>query len=223
QKTHTRKQEMLANIRKAIKEADAVVYAAATKPDATKLSRFEAELRDLKTQLMLTTSAQSGFAKLNGFIQRLDDPYLANLVREQYADIAMPIVSLAGGADSAKYRLQLSQAYDGLKSKFETDEVREAREILETAKSIEEDPKLYPPGIVQEAATIAFGREQSVFMNNTDAYFERNPGERPADYVDPEKVEAKPKQSDHEQRLEDAVFEKWRQAEAERKKAKEYE
>ncbi|MCM3272959.1 hypothetical protein [Paenibacillus elgii] len=187
QKSHTMKQEYVTNLKKAVKEADTVIYAAVPKPDATKLQRFEAELREFKTQLMLTPRADRGYAMLTQFIGRLDDPYMAGIVREQFADLAQPILSAAGG-DADRYRLRMAQSYEKLKSDFEAPEVKEARQIFESAQAMVENPRIYSVGIVSDAATEAFGREYGQYINNTDRFFEANKELKPADYVDPEEA-----------------------------------
>lgn len=187
QKAHVRKQEYLAELAKAQKEADAVVFAALKKPDQTKLERFEKDLRALRTELLLTHRADLAFRKLDEFVKRIDDAYLADMVREQFQDLAMPIISVAGGGEAAKYRLQLAQTFDKLKSDFEPEAVKEARQILEMSKSSSESARLFNP-IVEEKAVELFGREHGLFVNRTDEYFAKNEHEKPADYVDPEAV-----------------------------------
>jgi hypothetical protein len=183
QKAHVRKKEYLAELAKAQKEADAIVFAALKKPDATKLERFEKDLRALKTELLLTHRADLAFRKLDEFVKRIDDAYLADMVREQFQDLAMPIIAVAGG-EAAKYRLQLAQTFDKLKGDFESEAVKEARQILETSKTLTEHARLFDP-IVEQKAVELFGHEHGQFVNRTDEYFTKNEHEKPADYVDP--------------------------------------
>jgi hypothetical protein len=84
--------------------------------------------------------------------------------------------------------LQLSGAYDQLKRNFETDEVREARDIMELANAMAEDPHLYTSGIVHDSAVETFGAEYGRYIDKTEAFFssEANSAFKPADFVDPE-------------------------------------
>lgn len=201
QKSHTRKQEFLSNVQKAHKIADETVYASLKKPDATKLGRFESELRAFKTEILLTPSADSAARKLTEFVGRLDDAYLADLVREQFADIAGPIISAAGG-ESAKYKLQLSHTFQKLRSDFESPEVKEAREVLELATGMIENPSLYPGYISHDAVQGLVGKEYAQYLENTDAFFtkEENATYKP-NYVDPEEQQNKRAESDDDARL----------------------
>lgn len=193
QKSHTLKQEYLANLRKAAAAADAVVFAAVKKPDDESLRRFQADLRALKTGVMLSPNADRSYERLAAFVADINDAYLANIVRDEFSDIAAGIVSSAEGA---RLKPQLARMFDGLKSNHESDEIVEARGILEAAKEAEARPQLYTGGIVSDAAISTFGREYGAFIDNTDAYFERNVDDKPADYVDPESIAEKRLTSD---------------------------
>jgi hypothetical protein len=183
---HTNRQAMRANLQKAIREADAAIYAGVPKPDATTLSRFEARLRDIKTELMLTTRATAAYDKLKSFVDGVSDPYLAGLVRDQFGDISGTILASAG-PDAAKLKLQLSQTFEHLKSGYESDDVKIAREVLETAKAFDERGRYF--GILEEqAGGGTFGVEYNRYWNDTESFFEANPKDKPADWVDPEKA-----------------------------------
>lgn len=213
QKSHTRKQEYVSTLKKAVRDADAVVFAAIKKPDATKVQRFESELHDIKTQLLLTTNAERGYEKLTSFISRLNDPYLAGIVRENFSELSSSILT-APGAD-AKIRLQLSGTYDQLKRNFETDEVREARDIMELANAMAEDPHLYTSGIVHDSAVETFGAEYGRYIDKTDSFFayEANSKLKPADYVDEEDA-ARQREKAQQERIDKIMEEKYKETRA---------
>ncbi|MFC5650911.1 hypothetical protein ACFPYJ_17685 [Paenibacillus solisilvae] len=183
QKSHTRKQEFLVNIKKAIRDADSVVYGTVKRPDDEKVRRFEADFRALKTELTFSPTAKRSFEKLTAFVDRIDDPYLAGIVRDQFGDITSGILAAPEGV---QLKLQLARMFEGLKTNHETDEIREAREILEVAKANEERPTLYTAGVVHETAVDIFGAEYGRFIDKTEVFFESNADVKPADYDDPE-------------------------------------
>lgn len=201
QGSHTRKQKYLAEVRKAYKLADEAVYATVKKPDATKLERFESELRSLKTELLFAPNQRTAYEKLTEFVRKIDDPYLAGRVRDEYAEISEKIMSAPGegsvrregdgGAVPLPIKHVLGELYGRLKSDYESDEVREARQILEAARAMEEDPKIYASPIVRDAVTQSLGTEYARYMDDTYAYFADKPDLKPADYVDEEEEAAR--------------------------------
>ncbi|RAV19500.1 hypothetical protein [Paenibacillus contaminans] len=198
QQTHTRRQEYVLNLKKAVREAEGVIYETVQKPDETKLERFESEMRTLKTELLLSMRKDTALRKFSEFISRIDDAYLASIVREQYADFAGPIISLAGTDVSVKG--ELARTFEQLKTGFESPEVAEARMILESANAFLESPRLFAPGLADEAVDEVFSyseRDLEIegrtpgsrnvtirqYINDTDTYFQAYPDKKPADYV----------------------------------------
>lgn len=206
QKAHTRKQEYLTNVQKARKIADELVYASIKKPDQTKIDRFEASLRTFKTELMFVADQRHAYDKLNEFTRKIDDPYLANMFREQFGEISAHVLSTngdnqllvegpGGGGDKAVLPLKtlLGRMYSRLQDDFESPEVKEARQLLEEATDCIKNPRLFDlagdaPDIsrVRRSAADEFGLIYGQFINDTDTFFENHPEQKPADYIDPE-------------------------------------
>lgn len=200
QQSHTQKQRYLAEVKKARRLADEVVYSAVKKPDQTMLDRFEADLRSLKTELMFVPNQRTAYEKLADFVRKIDDPYLAGRVRDEYAEISEKIMGAPGdigaqlggdgGAVSLPIKHVLGDLYGRLKSDYESEEVREARQVLEAAEAHLADPRVYIP-LVERTATELLGREYGSYINSTDKFFEDKPELKPADYVDQEEEAAR--------------------------------
>ncbi|GGG15771.1 hypothetical protein [Paenibacillus aceti] len=195
-KSHTMKQEYVANVKKSIREAEKVIYTPPKKPDAVRLGRFEDTFKSLKTELMFIMSKRAAFEKLRGFTEGLDDPYLANRVREDFAEIASKILSAPGddniskgvGAGEIKVsaRAELGELYEGLLKPYQSEDFRGANEIIEVAKMIDEDPRIHRSPIVNNAAKEAFGSEYARYINDTESFFAAHPEHMPEPFVDEE-------------------------------------
>ncbi|GAA0134731.1 hypothetical protein YSY43_15710 [Paenibacillus sp. YSY-4.3] len=194
QKSHTMKQEYVASVKKAIREAEKVIYTPPRKPDATRLGRFEDAFRSLKTELMFATSQRSALEKLRGFVETLDDPYLAKRVRDDFAEIAPQLLAAPGDGTIAKggpdlkvsTRAELGSMYDDLLKPFQSEDFRGAGEVLEVAQMLEEDPRIHRSPIVNDAAKEAFGSEYARYINDTETFFAANPEHMPEPFVDEE-------------------------------------
>ncbi|MUG87657.1 hypothetical protein GNP92_15040 [Paenibacillus timonensis] len=196
QKSHTMKQEYVANIKKAIREAEKVIYTPPRKPDAIKHGRFEDAFRSLKTELLFATSQRAAYEKLKDFVENVDDPYLAGRVREDFAELTTKILSTPGDGNLQKgtgaaavttsIRKEIGDIYDGLMKPFESDDFRGAREVLETAQMLDEDPRVHRTYIVNDAAKETFGAEYARYINDTDSFFAAHPEHTPEPFVDEE-------------------------------------
>ncbi|WP_342428432.1 hypothetical protein [Paenibacillus sp. FSL L8-0158] len=196
QKTHTMRQKYVANIKKTIQEAEKVIYTPPRKPDATKLGRFEDAFRSLKTELMFATSQKSAFDKLRGFIEKLDDPYLAKLVRDDFAELTTKVLATPGDGNSQKgtgaaavttsVRRELGEMYDGLMRPFQSEDFRGASEVLEIAQMLVEDSRIHRSVIVNSAAEETFGADYARYINDTDSFFVKHPEYTPEPFVDEE-------------------------------------
>lgn len=99
---HVRRLQYLAHLKDAKTHAEAEIYAKIKKPDATTLERFEASLRKVKTELLLSMNAKTAAAKLTEFITQVSDPYCASILHEQFADLAGPIIAQTPPSENAK-------------------------------------------------------------------------------------------------------------------------
>ncbi|WP_170880200.1 hypothetical protein [Paenibacillus odorifer] len=174
---YTRRQEYLAHLKDAKTHAEAEIYAKIKKPDATTLERFEASLRKVKTELLLSMNAKTAASKLTEFITQVSDPYCASILHEQFADLAGPIIAQTPPSENAKTRHELAQTFEGLTMKFESEDVRAARDTLGSIEEMEKSK--FFMDLVSEAAADTLGREYSNYLNATDAYFALHEDERP--------------------------------------------
>lgn len=209
------KQIYMAELKKAKEGAEAIVYAKAKKPDAVKIERFEDELKALKTELMLTTRADTAKQKVNAFIQKhvkaADDRYFAFRVRDDFQQIAAPILESAG-TESAKYRAILGEMFERLDQISLSDDAREARQILDLAGGMMERGSLFS-GLVIESMTDTLGREYASYLNKPEEFFADKPELKPEDYVHPEDTpQAKAARAAEEEREKDQreFAERWR-------------
>lgn len=215
---YTRRQQYLAHLKDARKHAEAEIYAKIKKPDATTLDRFEASLRKVKTELLLATSAKTAAAKLTDFISQVSDPYCASLLHEQFAELAAPIIAQAPAAESAKIRHDMAGTFEGLATKFESDEVRAARDTLESIDEMVASKFFID--LVSEAATEALGKEYGAFVNDTEAYYVLHEDERPAAAPEPAKQSTNATALTAEEKaIWDEVFRKQAEAKAAKEKA----
>jgi hypothetical protein len=161
------------------------------------LERFESDLRSLKTELLFTANGEHAYGKLSQFVRKIDDPYLTNIVREQFAELTAAVspsgsaveISLDHPLTGVKMQRPLKSAlaemYQRLKDNFETPDVKEARSIMESAAYQIGSPKMFID-LVTQNATDLLGREHAVYLNDTDTFFEKHTEHKPADFVDEE-------------------------------------
>lgn len=184
QRAHRRKQAYQLAARKAYELADAVLYEQLPKPDDRKLLRFEIELRDMKVKVQLAANPERAAQVISEFVTGIDDPYFANMVREQFGDI---IETVGGGDETIKAKMR--RIYSDLTDRFETDEMKEARGIMESAKAAEHTA-LYT-GIIENAALEVLG-DLGQYVNRTDEFFEKFSALKTGDYAEGEDVDTPP-------------------------------
>ncbi|MGP4080975.1 hypothetical protein ACTWQL_13770 [Pseudalkalibacillus sp. R45] len=186
ERLHLRKQQYTAELVKAQKAADRIVHAPKPKPDAETLRRFEKSFGSFKTELMLTPRADVAQDKLNDFIATIKDPYIADKVAAEFSDLASNILGGTTGDGTAKAKLGLAKSFEELRNKSESDEIKEARALLESADSSLADPKFYRAELYREAAREIMPVEYVDYLDDTDAFYREYDGLKPADYVDEE-------------------------------------
>lgn len=169
QKSHRDRIEFIGRLRDAVTFAESFIRTSVKKPDDGILTEFEASLRELKTQLFLSTSADRALAKIDEFIAKVNDPYLAGMLRDEFGGLATSVMGATGSNDQV--RLKLSQTFERLKMEFDSEEVREARTILDAANAALADPTVYNRYAVEATVTDMFGRAVANNINTTDQFF----------------------------------------------------
>jgi hypothetical protein len=150
------------------KQAEDVIHAAAPAPDREIVDRFERRLADLRTEILITPTPERASERLRDFIAGIDDPYFATRIRQEYAQLATPIIEAAGN-NAARFKLELSGAFEQLKETALTPEARQAVELHENAEALLQS-RIYPM-IVQDRISGTFGWKVSALISDPDAFF----------------------------------------------------
>jgi hypothetical protein len=181
---HVMKQKYHSKLEKARKAADAKIHASLTKPDEETVSRFTKSFNQFKVELMLTPRADAAKKKVIEFMSGIKDPWIANQVREEFAEVAGHVLS-AAGPERAKYQTELAQLFDKLESDHLTPEIQEAREILNYAERGLEYGSVFSGPLYTEAVKGMVGKEFADHLNTPELFFEKeeNATHKP-DFVD---------------------------------------
>ncbi|WHY73447.1 hypothetical protein [Fictibacillus enclensis] len=187
QNAQTMKEKHSANLIKARKAAEKTIHTTHKKPDAETVSRFEKAFKALKTELMLTPRADTAQRKLNEFMAKVKDPWIAEQIRSDFADVAGPILN-AAGSSRAKYQLELAAAFEKLDADHATPEIVEAREVLHYVEHAEQSNGLFSGFIEADAVKEMVGHEYASYLNKPEEFFaqEEYKEAKPAEHVDPE-------------------------------------
>ncbi|HET7579769.1 MAG TPA: hypothetical protein VFK33_10845 [Bacillales bacterium] len=190
QSAHRAKDQYQTWLKRAQREADKVANAKPKKPDAAKVERFSDGFKRLKTELMLATRPESAEQKLRDFVASIDEPYFANEVADQFAELVPHVTNIAGN-DANRYRLKLAGMYEDLQRNHVSDDVKEAREVLEASNHALGNPKIFAP-LVEENVSEMLGGEYGRQVNEPETFFESNADLKPEPYRDEidEKAEA---------------------------------
>jgi hypothetical protein len=154
------------------KLADKLAFAKPSKVDPVKAERFSKRLAEVKTEILLSTSAKSAKEKLEAFIATIDEHAFADTVKDQFAELVTPILATAGD-DGGRYRLELSQMFDGVRKGTMTPEAQEAAGLLESTEALAQSTIFIP--LVEEKIKEHIGREAATYINRPDEYFAEHP------------------------------------------------
>lgn len=150
------------------KQAEDLIHAAAPAPDSEIVDRFERRLADLRTELLLTASPETATQRLRSFIAGIDNPYFANRIRQEYVQLAAPIIESAG-SQAGRFKQELSGAFMALKEAALTPEARQAVELHESAEALLQSC-IYPQ-IVKDTISQTLGWKAASFVDTPDYYF----------------------------------------------------
>jgi hypothetical protein len=154
------------------KEAEAIVYANTPAVDSEKMNRFTNRFKEVKTEILLATSARRGKEILQDFLVSVDEQGLAAVVKEDFGEIIQPILANAG-ADAQKFRHDLSKSFEDLKMRSLDPEAIEAMNLAEYAEA-QINSKFYSP-MVEQNVQQNLGQVAYAYMYNPDEYFEKFP------------------------------------------------
>jgi hypothetical protein len=167
-KAHQYKQQYLKELNAAKAEAEKTIKQQIVKPDQDKIDQFTTKLGRLKTSLMLSTRKETAEKLLDEFVSRIDDPYFASLLANQFGEIATNVISATGGDKSTK--LKLSQTFTKLQNDSASDEVKDALQVNEAAGNLIDDGNIFP-FVAQQNADDLLGKQVAIAMNKPEEFF----------------------------------------------------
>ncbi|WP_018394273.1 hypothetical protein [Bacillus sp. 37MA] len=157
---------------KAQTQAEVVLNAEPSKPDAITIKSFERELQTLKMNVMLGTNPETSIQAINEFAAKQKEPYLAKQIAGEFADLATNVIN--GSGNSPQVKQKLSGVYQAVSEKAMMPEQQKALEIA---------------GYVSEAVGRLLFRDKSIEIEALDRIigpeFTRH-ANKPHLYVDPE-------------------------------------
>ncbi|MDR6883565.1 hypothetical protein [Bacillus sp. 3255] len=151
------------------KQAERILNAPIKKPAASDIERFQKQLGELKTLIALNPNPSRAKQQLTDFAASVTDAYLADMLRDEFGTLCIPIVAKSGGSDGARMQMELSDTYAGLKERFVTDEQKEARGIMESIEMLSESTVF--KSIVVDTVKVDLGLEAARYINTPDDWF----------------------------------------------------
>lgn len=164
---HDRKREYLQHLADAKLHAKHTLKTAIKRPeDEDLVSEFAQEVKRLKTDLMLSTRYESSKAKLDALVGKIDDPFLAQVLADEFSNVVPSMLAIAEVPGQAK--LELSKIYESLQNDFLPNEAKAAREALSYIDAAEQGTKLFPEVAVTHANDLFGGAGR--YLNDEEAY-----------------------------------------------------
>lgn len=151
-----------AELEQAKTKANAILDKTTKAPDDLTVQRFKRSLADLKTDLLLSSSPKVSAEKVANFADSVNDPFLAELLREEYPGL----ISSIGGGLTGPEKTALGGAVDSVRSRFITPEQQEALDCLELAQSME-STRVISFAVTQHMSE-HFGQQAADRMNNPE-------------------------------------------------------
>jgi len=164
------KAEYQLELSKAKISAEKVLESPIKKPDENVIGKYREQVEELKTRVMLSLKPETAKDMVSEFVKGIDDPYLANEFKKEFATVITPIISNVHGAEGAKIKHALTETYDKLNKDFMTDEQREAKQIIESTGSMA-SAKVFNYTVLQSVSD-SFGRDAAAIVNEPEKYFQ---------------------------------------------------
>ncbi|WP_223592756.1 hypothetical protein [Neobacillus bataviensis] len=166
--------EFKKNLTAAKKEAESIVYGKIPQVDPDKMERFKNRFNEVKTEILLASSARRKKDILEEFLGNVDEPGLAVVVKNEFDEVIKPILDEAG-TDGMKFRNDLNRAFEDLKVRSMDPEAIEAIQIIEYTDAVM-NSRYFSPMVEQNVQQV-LGRTAHMYMERPDEYFEQNPEE----------------------------------------------
>lgn len=154
------------------KLAKDLIYAKTPKLDDEVVSRFQRDFKELKTAIMLS-DAKKGKTLLQEFLQNINEPGLAEIVKEDFAEVIQPIISSVSGPESAKYRSELLDEFESLKVRSMDPDALAAMQAVDYADAAL-NGKFFDIA-VEQAIGENIGYTAKEYMHKPEEYFRLNP------------------------------------------------
>lgn len=173
---HQRKNEYVGYLKKAQSAAKEVLKTPIQKASDEEIQEFEKSINDLKTRILLSNDPKKSEEHLKSLVSEIKDPFIASLMREQFASVIGGIISSAGN-DANQYKHRLYDLYEGLEKDFLSEEYLEAKNIVEFTEFEIQNNRLVPglinnePSVQKTAIGELFGYDVANWIDKTDEYF----------------------------------------------------
>ena len=171
-----RKQAYLWLLNKAKKQAEDTIYAKIKKPSDEQVERFNVDVKHVKTKLLLAKTGDEVKNILKSFIEKIeaageDRAYFATEFANQFAEI-VPTVLNVDSSNEMKH--ELDKMYDHLYYDLQTDDVKEAREVLDTVAELLKKPTIFAVGpLLEQNTNELFGARFTRHINEPEEFFEQ--------------------------------------------------
>jgi hypothetical protein len=164
------KQMYTSEVASARKQAEAILNRPKPKIDEKTAQQYREELAELKTHLALTPNPARAKQLLDEYFGKIDNAAKAEMVRAEFGTLVQPVLSRLGGDSALQANLQYRTLYDTLKTKFLTDEEREAQRALESVEALERST-LFPDLIYTDVRNLLGVRAMRI-LDDPDAFVE---------------------------------------------------
>lgn len=155
------------------KQALDVIYSKTPKVEDEVLERFKRDFAELKTEIMLS-NAKKGKEILEGFLQKINEPGLAEIVKSEFAEVIQPILNgVTDAQESAKYKHELLKAFEETKIRSMDPEALEAMKVAEYADAAI-NGKFFNLA-VENAVGADLDADAKRYIHQPDEYFKINP------------------------------------------------
>lgn len=145
------------------KKARSVLDKPTTKPDDLTIDRFRRSIADLKADIAVGLSASSAVAQIRKLTDSVTDPYLGEMLRDEFANL----VGMVGGGLTGEDRQALGKSLEGLRSRTKLPEVIEAEDAVEMVAMMRQSNVFNP--FVTGAIENDLGADVARAMNNAEA------------------------------------------------------
>lgn len=155
-------------LRAAATAAEQVAHSAAPRPSEEIVERFESRLADVRTEILISPTPESASQRLRSFIGSINEPWAAVRVKQEYGSLVTPIIA-AAGTQAGSFKIQMSSAFEDLKTRALTEGAAQAVELYESAEALLQS-SVYSQ-LVKDTISREMGSRAASFVDSPDDYF----------------------------------------------------